>query len=928
VLQALEASILSHEPVAGRRPEGGEGPSGPGAVLAMEVIAARKLWLERTSRMHHAYSALHQLVTGTVGRLGGSVTGDSGERITVAFDEPGAAIQAAVACQIATRSADFYVDLTVRAAVAGRAGAGQGAAAEQVVERCCQLAAYAPPGAVLVSDELVGAVGAAGFEVSGYGTIRSHGHLQRSRLHLVVADGLDAAGTLLPVAESLSLPRPVTTLVGRDREVSLVKRLVDEHHLVSIVGPAGVGKTALAIEVAWTVARDLDDGAFFVDLSPARPDSVASIVAAALGIRADDDSALTATLGAVAGRQMLLVLDNCEHDTDAVAELAGHCESLGVDLRMLATTRRAIDAGSERVYALRPLAVRQLGTTGQLAPAVQLFFDRAHQSGCELSEDELTVDRVARICDQLDGLPLAVELTAARLRSTSLRGIEEQLSTAGPLVTASSGNRQERDLERTIAWSYDLLPERERSTFSHLGVFHGSFGIDAAASVAGRSPESVVSMLRHLADWSLVMPVDNERETRYRTLETLRAFAASRLGGQGPSDNALRRHADYFRELARAGERELCGPHEARWVARFVDDFENLIGAFEWYVGTGEADDAIDLAGSLWSFALQRTEGARFFAAVESALSSPAMAGSARRSELLGIAANGAWLRGDPLTACDLAIASITAEDEPTRSAGSGRALIPARMALLNAVGSGFGSRDFRPQVHAEAAAAFDSMQEICHRAGDPYWLVFPYVLASFARSFVGDYGSAQSAASSAVEHAIVSGSVTALSWALLARASALHPADTRPAVDACERSLREASEIGSQFPAALAVSQLAILRRRAGDHATAAAHLVDGLERWHRLGNAPHAWHAIREACLLADAMGRTELIGPLLDALGAQSLVFPHDETDMRAARSLAKAAAPPRPGRPPETLDLRAALDLARTDLGQVRGVPAVG
>jgi predicted ATPase/DNA-binding CsgD family transcriptional regulator len=367
----------------------------------------------------------------------------------------------------------------------------------------------------------------------------------------------------------------LTSFVGRESEVGKAAGLLGEYRLVTVTGPGGVGKTRLAAEVARRVAGRFADGVGLVELAAVQePALVAAAVAVALGIRQPPGMSLVEALaGVLARRQLLLVLDNCEHLLDAVAELCGELLPAADDVRVLATSREPLGLAGEARYRLPPLAVPGPGDPAGAAgsEAVALFADRARQADPGFALTGESGPLVAQIVARLDGMPLAIELAAARVESLGLGQLVERLDHRFALLT--SGDRKaaprQRSLAATVGWSYQLLTGEEQQVFRRLAVFPGPFTLEAAETVAGAAAEPTVL---HLVDCSLLTPprTGPDGRARYLMLETLRAYGLQRLAESGErarTDAALAGYALQVAEQAAAGLQTSGGERTAaRWL--------------------------------------------------------------------------------------------------------------------------------------------------------------------------------------------------------------------------------------------------------------------------------------------------------------------------------------------------------------------------
>lgn len=416
-------------------------------------------------------------------------------------------------------------------------------------------------------------------------------------------------------ARATNLPTVLQPLFGREEDIASVRELVRAGHLVSLVGSGGAGKTSLARAAGVEERVRFSDGAVEVRLAAVRePEQVAVSVADAVGMSIDGaavEADVTERLCRfLAGREMLLLLDNCEHVVDAVAVLVDQLLGRCPELTVLATSREALGVVGEVQFPVGPLAVPPEDTPADEVasyPAAQLFLERAGavRSGLRLDDDEL--DAVARICRALDGIPLAVELAAARVSSLSVLEIAERLTDRFTLLTSGSrtAEARQRTLRATVDWSYTLLGETERTVFNRLSVFHGGFGLaDAEAVIVDEeiTTAEVVHVVGRLVERSLLQ-VDVGRTSRYGMLETLREYAAERLDADGHRKSLERRHATHYGTLVETSEIQLRGTRQREALGRLRQEHANIRAALSHLSGPlGDRDAALRMAGSLGLF--------------------------------------------------------------------------------------------------------------------------------------------------------------------------------------------------------------------------------------------------------------------------------------------------------------------------------------
>jgi predicted ATPase len=429
-----------------------------------------------------------------------------------------------------------------------------------------------------------------------------------------------AAVSMVPRQLLNHLPAQVSSFIGREGELAEVRRLVTTRRLVTLTGSGGVGKTRLGLQVASGLVDGFADGVWFTDLAPLRvSDLVPATVAHALGIREDLGSPLTGTLiDAVGQRSLLVLLDNCEHVLDACAKLADALLRGCPNIRVLATSREPLGVDGEVIHRVPSMDTAansdDLDAIGT-SEAVRLLADRAAQRGLVLAWDQPTAVVVSRICRRVDGIPLALELAAARLPGMSVAELDARLDQRFSLLTGGSrvALPRQRTLEATVDWSWDLLTGPERQALARLSVFAGGFDLAAAeALVTGAEvpPDGVLRHLGALVDKSLVQFDDaGTGPGRYRLLETIRQYAARKLAQQNPAaaNDARTAHRDYYLALAETAAPHLGAHDQAEWLDRLDAELDNLRAAIGHCLHQGHAAPGIRLAAALREF--WRTRG-------------------------------------------------------------------------------------------------------------------------------------------------------------------------------------------------------------------------------------------------------------------------------------------------------------------------------
>jgi len=565
--------------------------------LFTDIEGSTRMWEEDPARMHAALAAHDALAHECVTRHGGHVVKSTGDGIHAVFDDPLGGLEAA--CHLQFALADPAATAGVTLAV--RCGLHAGANTRRdddffgtSVNRAARIMSVAHGGQILVSEAVAALLrGRLPPDVGlrELGPVRLRDIARPEVVSQVVHPRL--RGTFPPLrslaATPHNLPQALTSFVGRERELAEARALLSSSRLLTLLGIGGLGKSRLALELARAVRDEYIDGVWFVELaavSDAR--LVAHALAAVLGVKeaaaAPLDEALRAHL---ADRALLLVLDNCEHLTQACANIARDILEFAPGVRIVATSRERLNVRGEQVYRLDPLAAPQAGpdiVPEELAsyPAAQLFRDRARAVRPEFAFTAANAAKVADICRRLDGIPLALELAAARIGALPVEAIADRLADRFRLLR--NGDRtalpRQQTLRALIDWSHDLLDDRERTLFRRLAVFAGGFTLDAAEAIAvhdGIERDDVVDLVAALVEKSLVA-LDAAGD-RYVMLDTVRQYADEQLqqATHGDEDRTRALHLEYYVSLAEAARAELAGSAQAAWLLRLDRELENIL---------------------------------------------------------------------------------------------------------------------------------------------------------------------------------------------------------------------------------------------------------------------------------------------------------------------------------------------------------------
>ena len=470
--------------------------------------------------------------------------------------------------------------------------------------------------------------------------------------------GSDDRAVQLQTPIRSNLPRPITEMIGRDADADAVSALLARHRLVTLVGAGGIGKTRLGLEVAHRLAAQYSDGVWFVELgSLSDPAMVPAATAAALGIDISSSNAVDTIARTMAKKRLLVVLDTCEHLIEAVAQLAEtllrHCP----ELQILATSQEPLRAEDETLFSVQPLRVPAEDMSAQqiaTCSAAQLFLSRAAAATQGFPADNKSVELVGVVCRRLDGIPLALELAAAR---AAVLGMELLVTRLDDRLQLLSGGRRtalprHQTLRATLDWSFGLLPDTEQAVLRRLAIFAGAFDIDAATGVASSEdvpPDVVVNCVAELVAKSLLVSDSTAQDRQYRLLQSTRAYALDKLGNSDEQARIAKQHANYLLDVFEQAEAEWGSRPSPDWLASYAARFDDLNGALDWAFGpSGDALLGARLASysvPLW-FQLARVPAgmARF----EGALSSTVARRDEARAQLHLNAALGALGMFDP----------------------------------------------------------------------------------------------------------------------------------------------------------------------------------------------------------------------------------------------------------------------------------------
>jgi predicted ATPase/class 3 adenylate cyclase/DNA-binding CsgD family transcriptional regulator len=584
-------------------------PTGMATLLLADVEGSTRLWETQPEEMAAAIARLNQVVCEVIAAHDGvrPVEQGEGDSFVAAF----ARASDAVACALELQRAPLA---PIRLRIGVHTGEVQlrdeGNYAGPTINRTARLRDLAHGGQTVLSgatEDMVVDRLPAGAWLTDLGTHPLRDLPRPERVVQLCHPDLRNDFPPLRTPKSVgahNLPVQLTSFVGRDRQIKDLRQLLADNRLVTLTGAGGAGKTRLAVEIAARIAPEFRDGVWCVDLAPVtHPGVVPVTVARALGLPDQPGrSTMDTLLRFVRDRQMLIVLDNCEHLLDATAELVVALLGGAPGLTLLATSRESIGVAGEVSWRVPSLSVSD--------EAIELFTDRARRVRPDFRITSDTADAVTEICRRLDGLPLAIELAAARVRALSLADILEGLHDRFRLLTggARTAVRRQQTLHASVDWSHTLLTEPERVLFRRLAVFLGGFDLDAAQTVAGGGEVEryqILDQLTLLVDKSLVLADDTSGRTRYRMLETVRQYALEKLADSGEADAVRARHRDHYTALAALLDTPARTDYEQR-LEQTETDIDNLRAAFGLSRENSDTEAALTLASSLQPLWLAR----------------------------------------------------------------------------------------------------------------------------------------------------------------------------------------------------------------------------------------------------------------------------------------------------------------------------------
>jgi non-specific serine/threonine protein kinase len=646
-----------------------------------------------------------------------------------------------------------------------------------------------------------------------------------------------------------NLPVELTSYIGRKRELIEVRHLVSTSRLVTLTGAGGCGKTRLALRVATDLATLFADGVYWIELAVVNdPKLLHQAVLQALGLpESPNRDSIDLLADYFQAKHSLLILDNCEHIIDACARFASHLLQSCSKLNIIVTSREALDVDGELAWIVPPLQIPSIQSQSPLSDlskydAVRLFVARASMIVPDFALTKQNKDAVIKICQRLDGMPLAIELATARIKVLGVEQISERLDNALQLLTQGkrSAPSRHQTLRATLDWSYNLLSEAEKKLFRRLAVFAGGFTLEAAEAICagdGIKPENILELVASLVSKSLLVLVERnaklqatpEGAIHYRFLEIIRHYACERLIEAGDEATIRNRHLSYFHDWTLMNEAELYTAEQLTLLTNLDRDLENIRGALQWALKT-QPVMALRMATALtlfWNVRGYTTEGRRWgkqaLQETEHDLTSEAIGARARALSMVAFLT---MTQGDNQSASDLVAQTIPMLRAQNDELGLARALF-VQSASLSFLGQS-----------SMARAAADESFELGSRLGDPFTLTIALAIMAGALFRVGEIATAQRFMQEALSNSWRLASPVSLSLALwTVGMAALAQGNLKMARQFMEQSLLHIRQVGDKHRINMIASDLAHILRRMGSMREAEKLYVEAIHGWRDYG-------------------------------------------------------------------------------------------
>jgi predicted ATPase/class 3 adenylate cyclase len=833
---------------------------------------------------------------------GGQEVDTQGDALSAVFSRATDAVTAAVAVQQAVAARTWLGGADVRMRIGLHSGEPMLAAGGYVgmdVHRAARICQAAHGGQIVISQttrDLVADSLPNGVAIHDLGEYQLKDLARPLRLHQITVPGLPTVFAALRASSvrTDNLPVQLMAFIGRERELAAVTHLLASHRLVTLTGAGGAGKSRLAIEAAAQLVPAFRDGVWLIELAPLSDAAMLpQAVAVTVAVQEQPGRALTETLADVLqSRSLLLVLDNCEHLVSPCAALVERLLKACPRLQVLATSRETLNIEAEITYHVPSLSApnpAHLHALEQLLEydAVLLFLDRATRTAPTFALTEQNARAVAEVCAHLDGMPLAIELAAARLKVLSVEQIASRLHDRFRLLTEGTRTSPPRHgtLLAAMDWSYQLLSQREQRLLRRLAAFAGGFTLEAAEQICtgdGLAPGDVLDLLSALVEKSLVLTLQRNGTPRYGMLETVREYSLTKLRESSEESAVRRRHRDWWIAFLEHAEAELYGPQQKVWFNRLDEEHDNFRAALRWCLEQREVEAGIRLVGAMGWFWYLRGFPSEGRSLLKNVLSMPAVVPKAVRAKALNRAGLLAQHQGD--------YAEAVALCEEGRDLATAAADIREGSVALHVLGN------IAWQPHADyrrARELFEQQLQLARDSSDRWMEAMALHNLGRVSWRQGDYAEAQRLLETTQSiFAAIGDAPNGTAWALHSLGLvARSRGDYARATEYHARCLELFRELGQRAHYALAVNNLGVLARHQGNYARATALGEESLELFKEIGDKAGvalAQYGLGQAALLQGQVDRAE-------RYCRDSLTVRHELADRRAiAESIEGVAA----------------------------------
>jgi predicted ATPase/class 3 adenylate cyclase len=878
-------------------------PTGTVTFLFTDIEGSTKLWENNATAMQAALAHHDELLRWAIEERGGYIFKTVGDAFCCAFPTAPDALEAALEAQRSLLKERWAESTPLRVRIALHMGAAEERDGDYFgppLNRVARLLSAAHGGQVLLSaatHEMVRDQLPAGMSLAEQGEHRLKDLFRPERIFQLVSPDLPSEFPPLRTLDAYrnNLPLQPTPLVGREKEVSEVCDLLrrDETRLLTLTGPGGTGKTRVALQAAADLLDDFPDGTFFVPLATlTEAELFSSAVAETLGVRETGEQPLDESLKEyLSERHLLLLLDNFEQVLGAaptVTEMIAGASGF----KVLATSRTPLRLYGEKEYAVPPLSVPDVKHLPDLKSlsqyeAVRLFIERAKSAKADFEVTDASAPAVAEICVRLDGLPLAIELAAARVKMLPPQAMLQRLSSRLKLLTGGARDLPERQrtLRATIEWSHALLDEGEQLLFGRLAVFSGGRTLEAIEAVCdseGDLPVDAFDGISSLLDKSLIRQEEGPNgEPRFVMLETVHEYAGEKLEQSAETQEIKRVHAEYFLTLAEKANPELKGPHQLEWLKRLETEHDNMRAALSWALDRKEAEVALKLGGALWWFWSVRdyySEGRRW---LEEALAIEGRVSPEVRAMALAGVGSLALDQGDLDRAKEACEEGLELLGHEAKEASE------AKLNLL----AWLGWVAWRREEHGQASELFEEGLDLSREIRDIWWIATSLSNLAVVSYSQGDYERATELYEESMDFLREQGNKHSLAINLNNLAMVVYSqGDLRRAAQLTEEAVALLRELGSRGDLALGLYNLGWIALLQDDLGKAADLYTESLSLSWEIGRNPLVQWSLEGLACLAGAQGKAERAARLWGAAQAlhETKGIPRD-TDFLAEADL---------------------------------------